>query len=128
VTGLSATGGGLLGLLRKTAGLPALLASELFFTSDRDLETLAMSDRMRQGSRGKGFNDPRLLRLTEPPGVNTNAAGAIRAADAATLGNGLVAIEVKVSDERVSAVPSVVRQPGGFVLDPGHTNPGGYGR
>lgn len=113
-------------LLRKTAGLPALLASELFLTSERDLEVLREAQ-ARRHHRGAGFQDPRLLRQTEPPAVNTNAAqAAIAAADRQTLGTGVLDVRISVDDQRVG-VASAVSQPMSLVkINPGHTNPGSY--
>jgi hypothetical protein len=58
-----AAGAGRLGMLGKlgAVGGIASLAASLFYTSDDELEVLRNGDRMRQGYRGRGFDDPRLI-------------------------------------------------------------------
>jgi hypothetical protein len=51
---------GMLGKLGAIGGVAAMGAS-LFYTSDEELEVLRNGDRMRQGYRGRGFDDPRLI-------------------------------------------------------------------
>lgn len=60
-------GGGAAGAALKKAG-PLALLSELFFTSDSDVELLKAAEQRAQGYRGKGFTDPRVL-----PGFTTGS-------------------------------------------------------
>lgn len=52
-----------LGMLGKAGGYIGLASAMagLFFTSDEEMEVLRNADRRRQGYRGRGFEDPRLL-------------------------------------------------------------------
>lgn len=126
-TGIAASFGGLLGLLKK---FPVLsLANDLFFTSEYDLEVLRNADRMRAGYRGKGFDDPRrldrrpapalaTLNLTDPgslPGLGGDA------------GRGQLDVRVVVSDDRVTATPVLAKPMSIVRINPGNTNPAGYG-
>lgn len=139
-TGLGLSG--MLGLLRRVPGVA--LASDVFGTSDGDLEVLAAADRMRQGFRGKGFDDPR--RLDRAMGTAPLAANGVPQLDWLTLtapgtgpqplpmgkpteiklGEGLLNIAVHVQDDRVSAVASVGRPLSVVRINTGNTNPGGY--
>lgn len=55
------------GLLRGlgAAGGMASLASGLFFTSQEEIDTLKAAERMQQGYRGRGFDDPRVKSLQD---------------------------------------------------------------
>ena len=121
--------------------VPALgLASDLFTTSDGDIATLENAERRRQGYRGRGFDDPRIigsagsrrqfagaadwLSLTAPgiptqllqPGAQTQI----------NLGEGRLDIAVTVSDERVGARASVGKPLSVIRINPGLTNPASY--
>jgi TP901 family phage tail tape measure protein len=129
-------------LLKAFRKVPALaMASDLFTTSDADLEVLAVADRMRQGYMGKGFNDPR--RLDRPGGplgpgssrgldfLTVTAPGtgprALQAGSATELniGQGLLSIDVRVTDDRATAT-TTVRRPMSLVrIDGGNTDPAG---
>ena len=110
--------------------MPAIpLAMELFGTSDADLQVLASADRMRQGYRGKGYNDPRLLTLTAPPGeMSAGDQMAARAALAGISGLdvGRLDVNVVVHDERVTATTSVGKPMSLVRINNGSTNPAGY--
>jgi hypothetical protein len=103
------------------------LANELFGTSDADLEVLLNADRMRAGYRGKGLNDPRRLdRRPVPDSLNLTAPTGTFGAGLDG-GRGQLDVRVSVSDERVSARTSVERQPNLLRINPGNTDPAGYG-
>ncbi|WP_158081229.1 phage tail tape measure protein [Rhodoferax fermentans] len=99
--------------------------------SDEDIARLkayeAKKARNGSGVRGQGFDDPRrldFLTLSAPGGAAEQLAAG-QASKAAAV-EGKLAIDVRVSDERVSATSAVVRQPGGVRVNPGNTNPGGF--
>lgn len=126
----AATGASLGGLASLFKLMPAIpLAMELFGTSDADLQVLASADRMRQGYRGKGYNDPRLLTLTAPPGeMSVGDQKAARAALAGISGLevGRLDVNVVVHDERVTATTSVGKPMSLVRINSGNTNPAGY--
>ena len=107
-------------------GAAAGLASELFVTSDADLATLnaadARKDAMKQ-SRGKGFNDPRLLTLTSPgQSEQTLSAGQPAKIE---LGEGKMTVDVRVTDERATATTQVTTPMRGVKVSAGATQPQG---
>lgn len=120
--------------MRAAPLLAPLLAA--WTTSDEEMEVLRNADRRRQGYRGKGFVDPRIigssptaaatLALTSPnnfgpdqPALNMSAGGRL------DLGEGKVSIDVRVSDERVQHTVGTQSSPT-LKLNPGNTNPAGY--
>lgn len=105
--------------------LGAVLGAAMF-TSDAELEVLRQADLMRQGSRGKGYQDPRLLSLTSPSaGTAGDAASTAAAIARVGMGEGLLRIEV-ASKDGTPAAATVVTQPPRIKLDVGGTNPAGY--
>lgn len=137
--------GGLLGLLRRIPGLALL--SELFTTSDGDLQVLADADRMRQGYRGKGFDDPRLLTRGADAAAG-RATGSAAGIDWLTLtapgmpatglvpgrstdikvGEGVLRLDVHVTDDRATATANVTKPLSLVRIDGGNTNPAGLPR
>lgn len=115
-------GGGL-----RSLGLVGMLASELFTTSDEEMEALQNASRMRT-ARGVGFADPR--RLDKPlaplPPIGGSDLSNVLGLRQLPLGDGKLDVNVMVTDDRVSATTSV-RQPMTLIrLNPGSTNPGGF--
>lgn len=101
-----------------------MLLEALTGPSDDDIQRLyAYEARQKQGHRGKGYNDPRLLSLTAPVSVDSGASRA--ASGKLEIGEGRLGIDVRVTDERVTATPSVLQQPSLIRINPGATNPGG---
>ena len=122
--------------------------------SDADIAKLYEMDRQKAGYRGQGFDDPR--RLDRPAGsaagapfvpeftpglgvpqldfLTLTAPGAgttsMKAGQQTELkvGEGRIALDVRVTDDRVSVVPMVTQQPSLVRIDAGNTNPGGFGR
>lgn len=132
-------GGGLGG--KAASGLRALgwigsalaLGSELLMTSDQDIATLNAADARKENAaknaalpmnwRGQGFNDPRLLTLTAPGNAEqTLAAGRPTKIE---LGEGKLAVDVRVTDERTTASATVTTPMSGVKLSAGATNPEG---
>jgi Phage-related minor tail protein len=74
--------------------------------------------------RGQGFNDPRLLTLTAPSVADQ--ALELGKATEIKLGEGSLAINVSVNDERVSATTNVLNPLPLVRLNAGATNPGGF--
>lgn len=81
------------------------------------------------GVRGQGFDDPRrldFLTLSAPGEAATQlAAGQSTKIE---VGEGKLAVDVRVMDDRVSATSAVVRQVPLIRINPGDTNPGGFKR
>jgi hypothetical protein len=105
------------------------LLSEMFFTSDADLEVLRQADLIRangKNHRGMGYRDPRLLGMTGPGAGLGSASEAIAAAGNNALGTGSLDVNVRVTDERTTATTSVARPMSLVRINPGNTNPAGY--
>jgi hypothetical protein len=103
------------------------LASELFLTSDADIATLNAADARKAAGtngRGKGFNDPRLLAATMPS-IAEQAAAMGGQAQKVELGDGKIAVDVRVTDERTTATASVTTPMSGVKLSTGATKPEG---
>lgn len=93
-------------------------------------------ERNRQAQRGLAAisgrpgvpGAPDLLTLTAPPGEFTRPTGGPwrEAMPGAGLGQGRLDIDVRVSDERVTATPTVSKPLPVIRIDAGHTNPGSY--
>jgi hypothetical protein len=75
------------------------------------------------GVRGAGFNDPRLLTLTAPSMAEQSLA--MGQATKIELGEGKLAIDVRVTDERATANASVTAPMPGIKINAGATNPQG---
>lgn len=115
VTGLKALG---------WIGSALALGSELFTTSDEDIATLNAADAKKSaGMRGKGYNDPRLLAATMPS--IAEQAAAMGQAQKVELGDGKIAVDVRVTDERTTATASVTTPMSGVKLSTGATKPEG---
>lgn len=110
-------------------GASLSLGYELFGTSDADLATLAAADARKENAarpmnwRGKGYNDPRLLSLTAP-GVADQAL-ALGQTTKVELGEGKLAIDVRVSDERTTASTMLTAPMSGVKVSAGATKPEG---
>lgn len=133
--GAAPAAGGATGAAAKAAtGLKALgwigsalaLGSELFMTSDEDIAKLNAADARKTGGamRGKGFNDPRLLAATMPSIAEQTAAMGGKAPKV-ELGEGKIAVDVRVTDERTTATASVTTPMSGVKLSTGATKPEG---
>ncbi|OYZ76093.1 MULTISPECIES: phage tail tape measure protein [unclassified Polaromonas] len=133
--GVASSAGGATGAAAKAAtGLKALgwigsalaLGSELFMTSDADIATLNNAEARRTGGamRGKGYNDPRLLAATMPS-IAEQAAAMGGPAPKVELGDGKIAVDVRVTDERTTATASVTTPMSGVKLSTGATKPEG---
>ena len=107
-------------------GAAAGLASELFVTSDADLATLKAGDDRRDAlkySRGKGYNDPRLMTVTAPGAAEqTLTAGQ---ATKIELGEGKLTVDVRMTDERTTASAQVTTPMSGVRVSAGATQPQG---
>jgi hypothetical protein len=124
----AATGAGKLAGGLKTLGWigsALALGSELFTTSDADLKTLAFADAKKAGvsTRGMGYNDPRLLAATMPS--IAEQAAALGQPQKLELGEGKLAIDVRVTDDRATATASVTAPMSGVKIDAGATQPQG---
>lgn len=105
-------------------GSALALGSELFMTSDEDIAKLNAADaRKAGGMRGKGYNDPRLLAATMPS-IAEQAAGLGQPAKI-ELGEGRLAVDVRVTDERTTASATVTTPMSGVKVSAGATNPEG---
>jgi hypothetical protein len=121
----AAKAGGLLGKLG-LIGSVAAMGYELFGTSDEDLATLNAADARKDAmkySRGKGFNDPRLLTLTSPGAAEqTLTAGQPTKIE---LGEGKLTVDVRMTDERTTASAQVTQPMSGVKVSAGATQPQG---
>lgn len=106
-------------------GSALALGSELFMTSDEDLKTLAFADAKKAGisTRGKGYNDDRLLAATMPS--IAEQAAALGPPQKLELGKGELAVNVRVTDERTTASATVTTPMSGVKVSAGATNPEG---
>jgi hypothetical protein len=105
-------------------GTALALGSELFMTSDADIATLnAADERKARGMRGKGYNDPRLLAATMPSIAEQAAAWG--PPQKVELGEGRLAVDVRVTDERTTASASVTTPMSGVKINAGATRPEG---
>lgn len=107
------------------AGNLAYLGYELFGTSEEDLKTLAFADAKKAGisTRGKGYNDDRLLAATMPS--IAEQAAALGPPQKLELGKGELAVNVRVTDERTTASATVTTPMSGVKVSAGATNPEG---
>lgn len=107
-------------------GAAASLGYELFATSDADLATLKAADDRKDAmkySRGKGYNDPRLLTLTSPGAAEqTLTAGQPTKIE---LGEGKLTVDVRMTDERTTASAQVTTPMSGVRVSAGATQPQG---
>jgi len=149
----AASGASRLGMFaRGLGGLnPLMLLEMLTGPDDDDIERLRAMDRRKAGFRGNGFDDPRRLDRAmagAPQGASFLGGLNVPGLDFLTLtapgaspaeikpgqqtevkvGEGRISLDVRVSDERVSAVAFVTQQPSLVRIDAGGTNPGGFGR
>lgn len=125
--GAAASKAGMLTSLGRLGGPLALMAQGLFFTSDADMKVLNDAEAMRH-SRGYGYNDPRLLSLTAPPGGSASGADAAAAVSRNALGQGVLDVNVRVTDDRITATTSVAQPMNQVRINAGNTNPAGYAR
>lgn len=130
-TGASGLGAGM-GMLGKLLG-PAAMLFALEGISDEDIARLKAYEAKKArngggpGARGQGFDDPRRLdfmALSAPQ--DTAGQVATSPATKIELGEGKLAIDVRVTDERVSASHSVLRPLSLVRINAGATNPGGF--
>lgn len=125
-TAAAGVGGKVAGGLKALGWIGSALAlgSELFMTSDEDIAKLNAADARKAGGlRGKGYNDPRLLAATMPS-IAEQAAGLGQPAKI-ELGEGKLAVNVRVTDERTTASATVTTPMSGVKLSAGATNPEG---
>lgn len=73
--------------------------------------------------RGKGYNDPRLWRLTTPS--TADQALTLGQPTKIELGEGKLAVDVRVTDERTTASTTVTTPMSGVKINAGATNPEG---
>jgi hypothetical protein len=105
-------------------GSALALGSELFMTSDEDIARLNAADAQKSaGMRGKGYNDPRLLAATMPS-IAEQAAG-LGQGGKIELGEGKLAVDVRITDERTTATTSVTTPMSRVKISAGATNPEG---
>lgn len=78
------------------------------------------------GWRGKGFDDPRRLDMltVSAPGKAAEQLAPGKSTEV-KVGEGRIGIDVRVTDERTTATPTVTQQPSLVKIDAGSTNPGG---
>lgn len=124
--------------LRRTPLLGPMI--DVLGTSDAEMEILRNADRMREGYRGKGFVDPRLITsLPRTPGTAEMLAFTAPGGNAAplqigtgvpglTLGDGRLEVAVHVTDDRVTATAHVAKPLSGLRIDAGNTNPAWYSK
>lgn len=111
------------------AANPLMLIEALTMPSDEDVAYLRTQDRMKQGYRGKGFDDPR--RVDRPDFMTLSAPGTAATelpAGRSTeikVGEGTLAINVTVTDDRTNATTNVLKPLALVRIDAGSTNPGG---
>jgi len=74
---------------------------------------------------GLGVPQMDLLTLTAP-GVGTSAPLPAGKTTEVKVGDGRISLDIRVSDERVLALPTVTQQPSLVKIDAGGTNPGGF--
>lgn len=121
----AAKAGSMLGKLG-ALGAVLTLGYETFATSDADLATLKAADDRKDAlkySRGKGFNDPRLLTLTAP-GAAQQALSAGQSTKV-ELGEGRLTVDVRMTDERTTATAQVATPMSGVKISAGATKPEG---
>lgn len=136
---------------------PLMLIEMLTGPSEADIAKLKERDRQKAGYRGQNFDDPRRLDRAEPaptaaagplfgprftsglevprvdfmtlttPGEGTSNLKPGQATEV-KVGEGRLSLDIRVSDDRVTAVPMVTQQPSLLRIDAGNTNPGGFGR
>ncbi|HEX7866535.1 MAG TPA: phage tail tape measure protein [Variovorax sp.] len=135
---------------------PLMLLELLTGPSEEDIAKLRAMDREKAGYRGRGFDDPRRLdrpapdagsptssllapRLGSPlavpqvdfltltaPGVGTSTPLQAGQTTEVKVGDGRLVVDLRVTDDRVLALPSVTQQPSLVKIDAGGTNPGGF--
>lgn len=115
--------------LEGMGGTPAAIAriagEKARLQGDRDamMARMATVDGGGDGVRGRGFNDPRLLTLTSPAGIEQAfSAGQIAKIE---MGKGEIAVNVSVSDDRTSATSAVTMPMSNMRISAGSTKPGG---
>lgn len=115
----------LIGAGGSPAAMDRMLAEKQRLLQDRE----AMSDRQNalggggSGVRGQGYNDPRLLTITAPSIAEQTAVWSQPAK--VELGEGKLAIDVRVTDDRASASTRLVAPMSSVKVSAGATNPGG---
>lgn len=125
--------GALLGSLGGGAASGALFDS-MWAKKDpaaRQAALLATAPQLTPTQYGKGFVSglpvPQMDFLTlTAPGMGAAAPLATGKTTEVKVGEGRIALDVRVTDERVVAVPSVIQQPQLFKISAGGTNPGGF--
>lgn len=125
-TAAAGVGGKVAGGLKALGWIGSALAlgSELFMTSDEDIAKLNAADtRKSDRMRGKGYNDDRLLTATMPS--IAEQAAAMGQPAKIELGEGKLAVDVRVTDERTTASATVTTPMSGVKVSAGATNPEG---
>ncbi len=79
-----------------------------------------------RGWRGRGYQDPRLLGLTEAQ--LAGGGGTFAVPSALQIGQGALDINVRVVDGVITATPQVTQQPSLIHVSAGATNPAGYAK
>lgn len=109
-------------------GTALSLGSQLFMTPEEDIAKLKAAEARKKNAalplnhRGEGFNDPRLLTLTAPGAAEQ--ALAVGQPTKIELGEGKLAVDVRVTDDRVMVTPTVAQPLSLIRINPGNTNPG----
>lgn len=101
---------------------PLLLIESLGGPSDDDIARLRAYEARKNGYRGKGYDDPRLLKLTAPTAADQTTE--LGKTPEIKVGDGTLTIDVRVTNDSTSATQTVVRQPSLIRINPGATNPG----
>lgn len=110
-------------------GTAAALGSELFWTSQADIDTLNAADAKKANAarpmnwRGNGYNDPRLLTLTSPSVAEQ--ALSMGSTTKVEIGEGKLAVDVRVTDDRTTATATVTVPMAGVKISAGATKPEG---
>lgn len=97
----------------------------------REASMMTSAPQLQQAQLGRGFISglqvPQMDFVTlTAPGMGATAPLATGKTTEVKVGEGRIALDVRVTDDRVVAVPSVVQQPQLFKISAGGTNPGGF--
>ena len=130
VPGLGTAFGGIVGGLLGGFGGGAAMGA-LFDSIWEKKDPAARQAALPQAQLGKGFVSglavPQLDLLTlTAPGMGASSPLAAGKTTEVKVGEGRLAIDVRVSDDRVLAVPSIIQQPSLVKINAGGTNPGGF--
>lgn len=130
VPGLGTAFGGIVGGLLGGFGGGAATGA-LFDSIWAKKDPAARQAALPQAPLGKGFVSglavPQLDLLTlTAPGMGASSPLAAGKTTEVKVGEGRLAIDVRVSDDRVLAVPSIIQQPSLVKINAGGTNPGGF--